>query len=99
MRGRWIAAAVAAMALFPMQALADADAAWKSYCGRAYARALAELRPLAEAGDAKAQYYLASIYLDGSAVPRSAATAVELLQRAAKRFQPPPPLAPGACQE
>lgn len=80
---RWavLAALVALVSATP--ARADAEFAWKSYCGHAYERALKELRPLAEQGDAKAQYYLASVYLDGSAVPRSAATAVGLLERSA----------------
>ncbi len=81
MGSRWVVLIV--LLLVPLRAQADADSAWKAYCGHNYDRALRELRPLAEAGDAKAQYYLASIYLDGAAVPRSAATAVDLLQRSA----------------
>ncbi|MBL8706021.1 MAG: sel1 repeat family protein [Rhodospirillales bacterium] len=81
MWNRWIA--LLAVLLLPLPALADAEAAWKAYCARNYDRALRELRPLAQAGDAKAQYYLASIHLDGAAVPRSAAIAVDLLQRSA----------------
>lgn len=81
MWSRWIA--LVGLLVLPLPALADADSAWKAYCSHHYDRALNELRPLADAGDAKAQYYLASIHLDGAAVPRSAAIAVDLLQRSA----------------
>lgn len=86
MRARWISAAALVLfpsALFPPLALADPATAWGAYRRHAYGRALNELRPLAERGDARAQYFLGSIYLDGAAVKRSAATAAGLFQRAA----------------
>ena len=54
MWSRWIA--LVGLLVLPLPALADADSAWKAYCSHHYDRALNELRPLADAGDAKAQF-------------------------------------------
>jgi TPR repeat protein len=48
-----------------------------------YARALANWRPLAEAGNAEAQNDLALLYLDGKGVPQNMAEAVRYFQLAA----------------
>ncbi|MEQ8369781.1 MAG: tetratricopeptide repeat protein, partial [Alphaproteobacteria bacterium] len=45
--------------------------------------ALAELRPLARAGDAAAQFYLGTAYADGLAVPRNYALAARWYESAA----------------
>ncbi len=49
-----------------------------------YATALAELRPLAEQGDASAQYYLARLYNEGHGVPYDHQRAAGWYQRAAE---------------
>ena len=49
-----------------------------------YAAALAELRPLAEEGDAEAQYNLANLYRDGRGVPRDDEKAADWYNRAAE---------------
>lgn len=56
------------------------EAAWRGD----YAAALAELRPLAEQGNAEAQYNLANLYRDGRGVPRDDAQAVAWYLRAAE---------------
>lgn len=55
------------------------EAAWRGD----YATALAELRPLAEQGNAEAQYGLANLYRDGRGVPRDDEQAAVWYQRAA----------------
>ncbi len=50
-----------------------------------YAAALEELRPLAERGDARAQYFLGSMNFYGAGVPRDLAEAVKWYRRAAER--------------
>jgi TPR repeat protein len=56
------------------------EAAWRGD----YATALAELRPLAEQGNAEAQYSLANLYRDGRGVPRDDEQAAALYQSAAE---------------
>jgi len=56
------------------------EAAWRGD----YAAALAELRPLAERGNADAQYSLAGLYRDGRGVPRDDAQAAAWYRRAAE---------------
>jgi uncharacterized protein len=51
-----------------LPAKADFNAGYKAYASGDYARALAELRPLAVQGDAKAQRLLGEIYADGLGV-------------------------------
>ncbi|MEQ9350036.1 MAG: sel1 repeat family protein, partial [Alphaproteobacteria bacterium] len=64
-------------------ARADALSAWQAYGEKRYAAALAELRPLARAGDAAAQFYLGTAYADGLAVPRNYALAARWSESAA----------------
>ncbi len=56
------------------------EAAWRGD----YATALAELQPLAEQGNADAQYGLANLYRDGRGVPRDDEQAATWYQRAAE---------------
>jgi len=56
------------------------EAAWRGD----YAAALAELRPLAEQGNADAQYSLAGLYRDGRGVPRDDEQAAAWYLRAAE---------------
>jgi hypothetical protein len=50
-----------------------------------YAKALAEWRPLAEQGDAQAQYNLGIMHLEGEGVTRSARKAAEWFHKAGKQ--------------
>lgn len=59
-------------------------AAYKRYD---YAAALEEWRPLAEQGDANAQYYLGELYQQGRGVRREVATAVDWYRMAAEQGQ------------
>jgi TPR repeat protein len=70
--------------------LAAAPAAWADFAagfadfqkGR-YSAALKELRPLAKAGDKRAQFLLGRMYRDGLGVKKSAGTAFDWLSKAA----------------
>lgn len=63
----------------------EVDEAWQAYRAGAYERALRMLRPLAEAGDAEAQYDLGTLYCDGLAVKRNYRQAAEWFSRAAEQ--------------
>jgi TPR repeat protein len=54
-----------------------------AYHAQDYAKALELWRPLAEKGNADAQYRLGTLYAEGKGVPQSDATAAEWFQRAA----------------
>jgi TPR repeat protein len=54
-----------------------------AYHAHDYAKALDAWRPLADKGDAEAQYRLATLYAEGKGVAQSDATAAEWYQRAA----------------
>ena len=62
--------------------LEDGDAA---YHEKAYAKAAELWQPLAEKGDAAAQYSLGTLYAEGKGVERNDATAFLWFQRAANR--------------
>jgi localization factor PodJL len=66
-------------------ALADAASAWQGYRAGHYAEALKELTPLAQAGNAEAEFYLGSLCMDGLAVTRDPATAAKWYEAAASR--------------
>jgi TPR repeat protein len=74
-----------AMLAFAGPALADAASAWQAYRAGHYAEALKELTPLAQAGNAEAEFYLGSLCMDGLAVARDPATAVKWYETAAGR--------------
>lgn len=70
----------------------DADSAFRSglsafNAGR-YAQALAEWRPLAAAGDARAQESMGFMYYGGRGVPRDARKAAAFFYRAANQGEP-----------
>lgn len=50
-----------------------------------FALALKELKPLAEKGDAKAQWYLGNMYSDGNGVPQSHKKAASLYRKSAEQ--------------
>ena len=62
---------------------ADFDAGLTAYDRGDYAAALAELRPLAEQGDATAQFNLGFMYDEGHGVPQDYAEAMTWYRRAA----------------
>ncbi len=80
---------VALCAGFTLGLTAQAWAGWDeglaAYQRGDYATALREIRPLAEQGDAQAQYYLGSMYHYGQGVPQGYAEAVKLYRKAAEQ--------------
>jgi len=62
--------------------LEDANDAYRE---KAYAKAAELVRPLAEKGDAEAQYFLGTLYIEGTGVEQSDATAFLWFQRAANQ--------------
>lgn len=69
----------------PIALKADVDGSWKAYLASDYAAALRGLRPAAEAGDARAQYYLGAMYQHGHGVPRDPSTAASWYEKAARQ--------------
>ncbi len=66
-------------------AQADFDTGWAAYQRGDYAAALRELRPLAEQGDAKAQFSLGVMYEAGQGVVKDDAQAVQWYRKAAEQ--------------
>ena len=66
-------------------ARADWDDGAAAYKRGDYATALKELRPLAEQGDAKAQFGLGFMYAEGQGVPEISAEAVKWWRKAAEQ--------------
>lgn len=64
-------------------AYADLEKGQAAYENGDYATALAELKPLADAGDAEAQFTLSWMYRSGSGVPSNMREAANLLRKAA----------------
>ena len=68
------------------------DAAFRdglsAYNAGSYAHALATWRPLAQAGDARAQAGLGFMYYSGRGVPRDSTRAAELFRLAAEQSEP-----------
>ena len=83
MRGLWLLVAVVGLALAAGDARADIAAGDAAYNRGDYATALAEWTPLAEAGDAEAQFDVASMYQIGQGVPQDYAEAVRWFRLAA----------------
>jgi len=62
--------------------LEDGDAAYRD---KDYAKAVELWQPLAERGDATAQYFIGTLYAEGKGVPQSDETAFSWFQRAANK--------------
>ena len=77
-------AAVAILA-WPLALLADFQAGLIAYEQGDYATALKEWQPLAEQGDATAQYNLGLMYAQGKGVPQDDAKAVRWYRKAAEQ--------------
>ncbi|TDP48188.1 Sel1 repeat-containing protein [Zavarzinia compransoris] len=86
---RWVrGAGIAAWALvlgLSGPALADREAGQKAMAAGDYATALAELKPLAEAGDAASQFDIGALYDNGLGVIADAVEAARWYQRAARQ--------------
>ncbi len=74
-----------AVAIAAVPALADFHAGVDAYQKGDFVGAAKEWRPLAEAGDAIAQFNLGLLYLDGHGVPQSSAEAANWFRRAAEQ--------------
>jgi hypothetical protein len=62
---------------FPAQARADAESGWRAYLAGDHAAAVGELGPLAEAGEAQAQFYMGTLAEQGAGVPKDYRRALE----------------------
>ncbi len=62
---------------FPAQAWADAESGWRAYLAGDHAAAAGELGPLAEAGEAQAQFYMGTLAEQGAGVPQDYRRALE----------------------
>ena len=70
------------------QARADAERGWQAYLAGDYAAAVGELRPLAEAGEAQAQFYMGTLAEQGAGVPEDYRAALEWYALAAEQGHP-----------
>ena len=87
--GWWFALLVCAFLLTPAAgARADFESGWQAYQRGDFVLAMAEWRPLAEQGHARAQYNMGVIYDEGRGVERSRATAIEWWTKAADQGLP-----------
>ncbi len=66
-------------------AWADFDDGWAAYERGDYTTALREIRPLAEQGDAEAQWRIGWMYHEGKGVPVNDTEAVKCYRKAAER--------------
>jgi TPR repeat protein len=82
---RFLIALVLTFVCFAMPAWADFQAGMDAYNRGDYATALREIRPLAEQGDADAQYYLGVLYDFRKGVPQDFAMAREWYEKAAAK--------------
>jgi TPR repeat protein len=69
----------------PVPARADYEAGKRAYESKVWVEAIKELRPLAEAGDDRAQFLLGKMYLDGNGVISSPVEAMRLYRQAAEK--------------
>jgi TPR repeat protein len=74
-----------AAALCAPAAAGPLEEANDAYREKAYAKAAALVRPLAEKGDADAQYFLGTLYIEGTGVEQNDATATLWFERAANQ--------------
>jgi TPR repeat protein len=71
--------------LVALPAFADFAAGLKAYENKDYATALKEWRPLADEGDAAAQFNLGLLYYDGNGVPQDYREAARWFERSAQQ--------------
>ena len=82
---RFIFPLLLSVALSPLSWSADFEKGFSAYTNGDYETALREWTPLAEQGDASAQYNLGFMYDNGEGVPQDDATAVKWYTRAAEQ--------------
>ncbi len=80
--------AAALIAVVAVPTLAGFDEGWEAYQRGDVAMALTELQPLAESGDARAQFNLGVMYDQGKGVNRDHAAAVGWWRQAAGQGHP-----------
>ena len=80
---RFPIALVLAIVCLAVAACDDIQAGVDAYLRRDYATALHEWRPLAEQGNARAQYYLGVLYSNGQGVPKDYVQAWQWYEKAA----------------
>ena len=80
---RFPIALVLSLVCFVVPAWADFQAGMDARNRGDFAKALREWRPLAEQGDARAQYYLGLLYENGDGVPRDYEKAREWYEKSA----------------
>lgn len=73
------------LSLSPALAEPQAEQGWKAYLAGRHSEAWRELKPLADQGDADAQYYVGSLYQAGHGVPASAHHAAHWYEKAAQQ--------------
>jgi len=84
MKLTWAVAALAALAPLPPSAQ-DMEAGLSAYENHDYATAMKEWRPLAESGNARAQFLVALLYYDGKSVPQDYGEAAKWFEQSADR--------------
>ena len=82
---RMIGFLLSGVLLWPLLAAADYESGYAAYWRGDYQTAYREWRPLAEQGDAQAQYNLGMMYESGKGVAGDSAEAVKWHRRAAER--------------
>ncbi len=85
---RYLVSALVLIAGMADRSLAGFDDGMAAYHGEDYAVVLREFRPLAEGGDARAQYRLGIMYNMGFGVAQNSQTAAAWLTKAAERNVP-----------
>jgi TPR repeat protein len=88
-RRRVLVLAMLPMLLWPGPAAADFEAGMRAANTRNFGAAAREWRPLARAGDAKAQYHLGGLYEAGQGVAPDPAEAARWYERAARQGHHP----------
>jgi len=81
----WLAACAIALAAGAPAGAEPLEDGMAAYHAKDYARAAELWAPLAEKGDATAQYYLGTLYAEGHGVAKNDATAFTWFQRAANQ--------------
>ena len=85
MMWRPVSLALVLLLALPAAGRADTAAAWQAYLKGDYGSAMPELRNLAEAGEAEAQYALGTAYSDGLALARDYRRAADWYESAARQ--------------
>ena len=73
----------------------EVGSGWNAYLASDYATAWRALKPLAEAGDPQAQYYLGTMYNHGHGAPRDLRLAATWYEKAARAGHPDAPFTLG----